>query len=324
MNHNNTMVAPTLWGLLLKYFEDTYYYEQDTLNKFYLKADTAHQHAILDMFAYAQVRSPMNAINVTEQHWGDMYTDDNNTVPKNLSLTMDAIYRLSHLNVTEQQKEHFDTPEQLETLTAEVREHQHWVRANPYYYETNKPTTKTPSQPFTLKTYNLISTLSLVLLCPAKYMYAALTLLGSPYTSLDHVKHPMVYEDYVHQCAISRVPITHGSHMTIAALTNCPEPIITKILLGESLTREEYSKWAETMESLFPARAYAYNMVAYSQGYELVPLWSTFMVLEVITDVFEETMDVWKIGEKTAQWVLDDHRNSTPYESMVLTNEYMF
>lgn len=323
MNHNNTMVAPTLWGLLLKYFEDTYYYEPDTLNKFYLKADTAHQHAILDMIAYAQVRSPMNAINSTEQHWGDMYTDDNNTVPKNLSLTMDAIYRLSHLNVTEQQRKHFDTLEQLEALAIEVREHQHWVRENPYYYETNKPTTTSP-QPLTLKTYNLISTLSLVLLCPAKYMYAALKLLGSPYTSLDHVKHPMMYEDYVHQCAISRVPITHGSHMTIAALTNCSETMITKILHGEPVTIEEYSRWADTMEALFPARAYAYNMVAYSQGYELVPLWSTFMVLGTITDAFEETTEMWGIGEKTTQWVLDDHRNSTPYESMVLTKEYMF
>lgn len=322
MNHN-TMVAPTIWGLLVNCLADTYYYEPDTLNEFYVKADTAHQHAILDMIAYAQVRSPMNAINSTEQHWGDMCADDDSTVPKNLSLTMDAIDRLSHLNVTEQQRKHFDTPEQLEAVSAEVREHQHWVRTNPYYYETNKPTTTSP-QPFTLKTYNLISTLSLVLLCPAKYMYAALKLLGSPYTSLDHVKHPMVYEDYVHQCAISRVPIAHGSHMTIAALTNCPEQILTKILYGESLTRGEYSRWGETMEALFPARQYAYNMVAHQQGYELVPQWSTFMVLEVITDVFEETTEMWGIGDKTTQWVLDDHRNSTPYENMVLTKEHIF
>ena len=78
------------------------------------------------------------------------------------------------------------------------------------------------------------------------------------------------------------------------------------------------------MESLFPARAYAYNMVTHQQGYELVPQWSTFMVLGTITDAFEETTEMWGIGEKTTQWVLDDHRNSTPYESMVLTNEYMF
>lgn len=331
MNHNNTMVAPTLWGLLLKYFEDTYYYEQDTLNKFYLKADTAHQHAILDMFAYAQVRSPMNAINVTEQHWGDMYTDDNNTVPKNLSLTMDAIYRLSHLNVTEQQKEHFDTPEHVEQLAREVNEQNHWRNNHPYFCDVGllrdgeqlqKKVANTID--FSVSTANLVNEqIAATLLAPASMAGVVLWCRTNPidWDAVFPVEVLPAVTACQHQYEMMGSATAWGFGVAVAHCS--PNLVCTLIIEGQhGLIADDYVALTEMLETLFPVREHVYRQVTRGFSFASRRYWVIRRALGELFDIFGE-VNTKPVPLATRLWVLE---NYTPAEGLVmkLNHEIVF
>lgn len=317
----NNIIFTLLFNYLNRLHDNQYFAEE--FYELYEHATKNQQHVMLDMIAHSHVQKNINTPKAIP--WEEHSAAPNTTHPA-LTVVMRALKHSVPLEDADGYQTKLFDPETLDTLKTEVLNHHTWKQGNPYFENmrfisniTDETTTVKPPVVSTDNKFDFIKFMSLMMVSPTRMAPLIMLYYFSLYRRPQNYA-ISAYEgalEFEHQSAIVSHPYSRSWSKEAIALAHCPDELVSQWLHKGygALTGDDYRLWADTMESLFPARELAYNLVSTpgtENNYRNVLFWEFKLATSKITQIFEinENLDSNRLDLAATVWVLHKMRDT--------------